>query len=365
MEQTKSNCRDIIIVCSLSDLRAFFANLAKYDVYKLIMEKEDDKEARKRPLPWILMRILQFFAFLLQRILHQLQIFCKFAEFPNRCRPKCTTMPWSIWPSLMVLWGICWMFYAPPPTSSSNDISYNFRNDDSLPLFDLGETFSDIFEQANSDVIDLPFDFAQSTFPGDYFPLFDNMIWPNSLGSFDIEAPGYDTFEGFNLRPLGGLNFLASVSGEAETSGLNNNPIMDMSVHDPAHQIVNAHDSIDVAPVLFQESSLQAECNQGLLLSFTSEGNQVNGHTPLPTPSTLAISNTMPTQTRLLPQLSISPAQTQNRPLDADENKICKDFGCTNTQAFQRKCDWQLVSPPSLSAFPEFLIARYFMNRAG
>lgn len=34
-----------------------------------------------------------------------------FGSFPNRIRPKCTTMPWNIWPSLVVLWGVCWMFY--------------------------------------------------------------------------------------------------------------------------------------------------------------------------------------------------------------------------------------------------------------
>jgi hypothetical protein len=34
-----------------------------------------------------------------------------FSEFPNRLRPPCTTMPWNIWPSLVVLWGVCWMFY--------------------------------------------------------------------------------------------------------------------------------------------------------------------------------------------------------------------------------------------------------------
>ncbi len=33
------------------------------------------------------------------------------SEFPNRLRPPCTTMPWTIWPALVVLWGVCWMFY--------------------------------------------------------------------------------------------------------------------------------------------------------------------------------------------------------------------------------------------------------------
>lgn len=31
-------------------------------------------------------------------------------EFPNNIRHTCTTMPWTILPSLLVLWGVCWMF---------------------------------------------------------------------------------------------------------------------------------------------------------------------------------------------------------------------------------------------------------------
>ena len=33
------------------------------------------------------------------------------AEFSNNQRPVSTTWPWSIRPSLAVLWGVCWMFY--------------------------------------------------------------------------------------------------------------------------------------------------------------------------------------------------------------------------------------------------------------
>lgn len=36
-----------------------------------------------------------------------------FFEYPNNLRHLCTTMPWSIWPALVVLWGVCWMFYNP------------------------------------------------------------------------------------------------------------------------------------------------------------------------------------------------------------------------------------------------------------
>ena len=34
-----------------------------------------------------------------------------FSEWPNGERPLSTTWPWNVKPSLIVLWGVCWMFY--------------------------------------------------------------------------------------------------------------------------------------------------------------------------------------------------------------------------------------------------------------
>ena len=44
-----------------------------------------------------------------------------FTEFPDNRHPLNTTWPWSIKPSLAVLWGVCWMFYG------------NGRSDQQLP----------------------------------------------------------------------------------------------------------------------------------------------------------------------------------------------------------------------------------------
>jgi hypothetical protein len=42
-----------------------------------------------------------------------------FFEWPNRRRLFSTTMPWNVRISLLVLWGVCWMFFGDtPPTSS-------------------------------------------------------------------------------------------------------------------------------------------------------------------------------------------------------------------------------------------------------
>jgi hypothetical protein len=99
---------------------------------------DNEKEQLKRFIE-ILLLSLQYLAFLLQKILQYLLIFCKFAEFPNRRRPKCTTMPWNIWPSLVVLWGVCWMFYTPSSHQEDTPEQISF-NDEYLTLFEPSKT---------------------------------------------------------------------------------------------------------------------------------------------------------------------------------------------------------------------------------
>ncbi|KAF1994891.1 hypothetical protein P154DRAFT_361051 [Amniculicola lignicola CBS 123094] len=48
-----------------------------------------------------------------------------FTEFPNNRHPLNTTMPWSIKPSLAVLWGVCWMFYASPNSEETPRVPQN------------------------------------------------------------------------------------------------------------------------------------------------------------------------------------------------------------------------------------------------
>ncbi|KAF4989027.1 hypothetical protein FGRMN_9399 [Fusarium graminum] len=60
-------------------------------------------------------------------------------EFPNNIRHICTTMPWTIAPALLILWGVCWMFIASHSSSherpaigsvvSPQPTLYDFSND--------------------------------------------------------------------------------------------------------------------------------------------------------------------------------------------------------------------------------------------
>ena len=47
-----------------------------------------------------------------------------FTEWPNGQHPLSTTWPWNVRPSLLVLWGVCWMFYygdGPPSSGAAED----------------------------------------------------------------------------------------------------------------------------------------------------------------------------------------------------------------------------------------------------
>lgn len=64
-------------------------------------------------LQYLLLRLEKILA-LWEMVVYLVLLFCVFSEFPCRLRPLCTTMPWTIWPALVVLWGVCWMFYGEP-----------------------------------------------------------------------------------------------------------------------------------------------------------------------------------------------------------------------------------------------------------
>ncbi|KAH7006390.1 hypothetical protein EDB82DRAFT_493473 [Fusarium venenatum] len=70
-------------------------------------------------------------------------------EFPNNIRHTCTTMPWTISPALLVLWGVCWMFIIGTGQPGHEELKaanslfsplpavYDFYGD--LPDFDIGD----------------------------------------------------------------------------------------------------------------------------------------------------------------------------------------------------------------------------------
>ncbi|KAH8672110.1 hypothetical protein BGZ60DRAFT_27939 [Tricladium varicosporioides] len=95
---------------------------AQLDHLELLVEDEEEEE-EELLLQW---RYLRHLELLLLRLLQFLINCSRFGGFPNRRRPKCTTMPWAIWPSLMVLWGVCWMFVV--PWNDANHLDAHLRD---------------------------------------------------------------------------------------------------------------------------------------------------------------------------------------------------------------------------------------------
>lgn len=56
--------------------------------------------------------IYTFLRQLLDELTYTTRLWDLCSEFPQNIRHPCTTMPWTIWPALVVLWGVCWMFYS-------------------------------------------------------------------------------------------------------------------------------------------------------------------------------------------------------------------------------------------------------------
>jgi hypothetical protein len=90
-----------------------------YSVWDMIWvwmrQSEEEEEARQRynELLEHMRRVFSLLSMIWQKLLDTLLFFCNFSGFPHKYRPPCTTMPWNIWPALVVLWGVCWMFWNP------------------------------------------------------------------------------------------------------------------------------------------------------------------------------------------------------------------------------------------------------------
>ena len=72
-----------------------------------------------------LMKAYEIFQFAITWVFHYVTVVRAFliellrplVNYSKALRPPCLSMPWTIWPALVVLWGVCWMFH-PQPNSS-------------------------------------------------------------------------------------------------------------------------------------------------------------------------------------------------------------------------------------------------------
>lgn len=99
------------------DLESLFDRLRYFEA-KLDLEKQMLEEKRREDMLYMehLERLFMYSAALVKKLLEAMLACCDITVLPNRHRPPCRTMPWDILPSLVILWGVCWMFYTPPGT---------------------------------------------------------------------------------------------------------------------------------------------------------------------------------------------------------------------------------------------------------
>ncbi|KAH4375250.1 hypothetical protein HBH99_217220 [Parastagonospora nodorum] len=103
------------------------------------LEREERLDRLERLYKWYI-RFVQF----LEKLFKALMFICAFSVFPNEHRPPCKTMPWDIIPSLVVLWGVCWMFYN-PANGTQTEEDYETSVDNiflNFPHGSMAESFS-------------------------------------------------------------------------------------------------------------------------------------------------------------------------------------------------------------------------------
>ncbi|KAG8626744.1 hypothetical protein KVT40_005689 [Elsinoe batatas] len=79
-----------------------------------------------------------------------------YSIFPDARHPLSTTWPWSIKPSLAVIWGVCWMFYPTWQSNEHSDYQADDPNQQQIPdnLYELS-LFTNMDDQQNPSAPDL------------------------------------------------------------------------------------------------------------------------------------------------------------------------------------------------------------------
>jgi hypothetical protein len=102
----------------LRQLRSVEETLDEEDRQKRLEQRQHEISMER------LARFIRQVAIRLQVNLEFLLLLCKSSKFPDGDEPACTTMPWNILPALIVLWGVCWMFYGSSGFSDPTAVHY-------------------------------------------------------------------------------------------------------------------------------------------------------------------------------------------------------------------------------------------------
>jgi len=285
-----------------------------------------------------LWRALEYLVLLLLSTLRFLLSCSRIGGFQNRERLRCTTMPWNIWPSLVVLWGVCWMFINTPLNEFDTTPSNAVPDDEQLSLFVPSKTFPFIRETFQihwREVTDLSLDtsFAPNPFTPNFAgfdPFLGNFEFGNALNDAAYDHTPYLDHQTLNEIPLGSLqqNYQDQPSPrEAEDYSIYSRSL-------PGDFSSNSDNRIKgTATPNFPIRQLHMNINQ-------VANTHVSSHS-LSSLSAAATTFGRPdSEAPLLQPISPISEQQQIPPRNAEGKLICTDPGCTD-KTFRRYCDWQ------------------------
>ncbi|KAG4281824.1 hypothetical protein FPRO06_10728 [Fusarium proliferatum] len=215
-------------------------------------------------------------------------------EFPNNMRHVYTTMPWTILPALLVLWGVCWMFiigpgdlepekFKPPaPTFSPAPAFYDFLENPGIAYYELG-------------LLSVPVPEPSST-GFDQHPTIDSLLFPDDGAGIDPiylvqHVPRDPDFLSFDVLPRNSAGIVETSVKEDLTKELpaavTPDPILqtygDANRQEPFNQMVNV---ASVGQVVQNTSGDQKnisyfacpKCQQTFANSFTLNRHQTEAH---------------------------------------------------------------------------------------
>ncbi|PNP60576.1 hypothetical protein FNYG_14679 [Fusarium nygamai] len=214
-------------------------------------------------------------------------------EFPNNMRHVCRTMPWTILPALLVLWGVCWMFIlgpgdlepekskAPVPTFSSAPAAYDFFDNSGPAYYDFG--LQSVF---------MP---ETSTTGFDQHPTIDSLPFDNDSAGVDPiylvqAAPQDPVFLSFDVLPRNSAGITETSSKEELTGALPTavtpDSILqsygDTNSQEPFNPMVNVASVVQGVQNTGGQKSTSSfvcsKCQQTFATSFTLNRHQTEAH---------------------------------------------------------------------------------------
>ncbi|KAE8448574.1 hypothetical protein EG329_008999 [Mollisiaceae sp. DMI_Dod_QoI] len=230
-------------------------------------------------------------------------------------------MPWAIWPSLVVLWGVCWMFVVP----------WNDANHLDAYLEDyLGA------EQARPFPLHFSLNPDLAPIATRYDQFLDNL--GNELVPNSVLCTNYPNYGMYNdvignqseqdlpalVPSVGAVGLLADVGLDFGYSSNDRN------------RLENLDRAIIKVPIADSCAQIPLSPNQ-------QEISYISNYDPAPQPPAAVTPGG--SQLQFLGQLSrgsiIAPEQPESPPRNAEGNYICVGFGCSNEKIFEIRSKWQ------------------------